>query len=139
MYICVCVYMCVFFLSNMANTHRHTVLGTGFFVREVADGPGEVVGGHARCPSEAIGHPSVLICQGAALNRHVGQGGVQGVVAEAERERGLVDGLVEAGEGLSGVDRTKLGHRQVAAREKRRQRESPLIIIVKANNDSHLD
>lgn len=131
--------MCVFLLSNMAaGTHRHTVLGSRLFVSEVADGPGQVVGGHARRPGESIGHPPVLVRQRAALDGHVGQGGVLGVVAEAERERGLVDGLVEAGEGLSGVDGTKLGHRQVAAREKRRQRESPLIFIAKANDDSHL-
>lgn len=101
-----------------AGTHRHAALCSCLFVGEVADGPGKVVGGHARCPGEAVGHPAVLVRQRTALDGHVGEGGVLGVVAQAERECGLVDGLVEAGEGLPGVDRTKLGHRQVAVKEK---------------------
>lgn len=38
-------------------------------------------------------------------------------MAEGEGERGLVDGLVEAGEGFPGVDRTELSHRQVAVQK----------------------
>lgn len=64
-----------------------------------------------------VGHPAVFVRQRAALHGHVGQRGVLRVVAEREGERGLVDGLVEAGEGLPGVDRTELSHRQVAGRK----------------------
>lgn len=107
---CVCAWR-----SNMAaGTHRHAALCARLPVGEVAHGPGQVVGGHAGRAGEAVGHPAVLVRQHAALDGHVGEGGVLGVVAEAEREGGLVDGLVEAGEGLPGVDRAELGHGQVA-------------------------
>lgn len=95
-----------------AETHRHAAAGLRLPVGEVADGPGQVVGGHAGRPGEAVGHPAVLV-RPAAVHRHVGQRRVLRVVAEAQGEGGLVDGLVEAGEGLPGVDRAELGHCQV--------------------------
>lgn len=106
-------------LENLesAETHRHAAVGLRLSVGEVTDGPGQVVRGHARRAGEAIGHPAVLVRQRAALDGHVGQRGVLRVVAEGEGERGLVDGLVEAGEGLPGVDRTELSHRQVTGRK----------------------
>lgn len=99
-------------------THRHAAVRLRLSVGEVADSPGQVVRGHAGRAGEAIGHPAVFVRQPAALDRHVGQRGVLRVVAEGEGERGLVDGLVEAGEGLPGVDRTELSHRQVAGRDR---------------------
>lgn len=107
-----------------AASHRHAVVALRLPVGEVAHGPGQVVGGHARRAGEAVGQPAVLVRRRGALHGHVGQRGVLGVVAEGERERGLVDGLVEAGEGLAGVGGTELGHRQVTGREaKERQGE----------------
>lgn len=94
-------------------TDRHAAVALRFLVGEVAHGPGQVVGGHAGRPAEAVGHPAVLVWQRAALHGHVGQRGVLRVVAHGEGERGLVDGLVEAGEGLPGVDGTELSHCQV--------------------------
>lgn len=100
--------------AQRVGTHRYAAVRLRLSVGEVANSPGQVVRRHARRPGKVIGHPAVLVRQRAALHRHVGQRGVLGVVAEAEGERGLVDGLVEAGEGLPGVDRAELGHCQVA-------------------------
>ncbi len=101
------------FCCVRVKTHRHTAVSLRLPVGEVADGPGQVVRGHAGRAGEAIGHPAVFVRQQAALDGHVGQRGVLRVVVECEGERGLVDGLVEAWEGLPGVDRTELSHRQV--------------------------
>lgn len=106
-------------------THRYPAIGLRLSVGEVAHGPGQVVGGHARRPGEAIGQPAVFVRQRAALHRHVGERGVLSVMAEGERERGLVDGLVETREGLPGVDRTELGHCQVPERDNRKWTVSP--------------
>ena len=126
---CVCVF-------SAAGTYRHAALCSCLSVGEVADGPGQVVGGHARRAGEALGHPAVLVHRRAAVHRHVGQGRVLGVVAEAEGEGGLVDGLVEAGEGLAGVDRTELGHRQVAVRGERLYRANSVSHIASSQNRS---
>lgn len=101
-------------------TDRDAAVGLRLLVGEVAHGPGQVVGGHAWRSGEAVGHPAVLVRQRAALHGHVGERGVLRVVAQGEGERGLVDGLVEAGEGLPGVDGTELGHRQVTGKRNRR-------------------
>lgn len=98
-------------------THRDAAVGLRLSVGEVADGPRQVVRGHAGRAGEAIGHPAVFVRQRAALDGHVGQRGVLRVVVEGEGERGLVDGLVEAREGLPGVDRAELSHRQVTERK----------------------
>lgn len=87
----------------------------GLSVGEVAHGPGQVVGGHAWRASEAAAAPAVHLRLPAALHRHVGQRRVLRVVAQRQREGGLVERLVEAGEGLAGVGGAELGHRQVAA------------------------
>lgn len=84
-------------------------------VGEVADGPGQIVGGHARRANKAAAAPAVHLRLPAALHRHVGQRGVLRVVAQRQREGGLVERLVEAGKGLAGVRGAELGHRQVAA------------------------
>lgn len=109
-------------------TDHHAVVGLRLLVGEVADGPGHVVRGHSRRAGEAIGHPAVLLGQRAAFHGHVGQRRVLRVVVEGEGERGLVDGLVEAGEGLPGVGRTELGHRQVAGRQKKKEKQHRRLI-----------
>lgn len=96
-------------------THRHARVAVGLSVGKVAHGPGQVVGGHARRASEAAAAPAVHLRLPAALHRHVGQRRVLQVVAQRQREGGLVERLVEAGEGLAGVGGAELGHRQVAA------------------------
>lgn len=97
-------------------THRHARVAVRLSVGEVADGPGQVVGGHARRAGEAAAAPAVHLRLPAALHRHVGQRGVLRVVAQRQRKGGLVERLVEAGEGLPGVGGAELGHRQVAGR-----------------------
>lgn len=99
--------------STVCGTDRDAAVRLRLPVGEVADGPGQIVRGHARRAGEAGGHPAVLVRQRAGLHRHVGQRRVLQVVTEAQGERGLVDRLVEAGEGLPGVDRTELSHRQI--------------------------
>lgn len=101
---------------QLVATHRHAGLAVRLPVGEVADGPGQVVGGHARRAGEAAAAPALhLLRRPAALQRHVGQRGVLRVVTQRQREGGLVQRLVQAGEGLAGVGGAELGHGQVAA------------------------
>lgn len=97
-------------------THRHTAISLCLPVGEVAHSPGQVVGGHAWCAREAVRDPAILIEGQAALHRHVGQRGVLCIMPQAEQESGLVDWLIEAGEGLPGMDWTELCDGQVAGR-----------------------
>lgn len=94
-------------------TDRDAAVRLRLLVGEVADGPGQVVRGHAWSPGEAVRYPAVFVRQRAGLHGHVGQRRVLQVVAETQGERGLVDRLVKAGEGLPGVYRTELSHRQM--------------------------
>lgn len=54
-------------------THRHARVAVRLSVGEVADGPGQVVGGHAWRAGEAAAAPAVHLRLPAALHRHVGQ------------------------------------------------------------------
>ena len=95
-------------------THQHPSVGGGLPVGEVADGPGQVVGGHAGRAQEVVGHPAVVVGHGEP-HGHVGQGQVRALVPQADLERGLVDGLVETREGLAGVRGGELSHGQEPA------------------------
>lgn len=93
-------------------TYHNSIICDRLSVSEVAYCPGQIVGGHTRCPVKVIGDPAILI-QAGCLSGHVREGLIGGIMSQSHNEGGFVDWFIKTWESLPCMSRWELGHGEI--------------------------